>query len=200
MSYQWSGDLDFSWQIMGRRWEYNRDFGQRRKSTKQCHYPRQRRMHKSWDSCFWRSCKMRHLYMEPFSEEEEKNHGTFSSPEAGQVWGVLWEPEQQLAESPVGWWFRINHFRFIYISDLPWFPSKFALHALWQPTTLPLLSLGPASSAGPKIVSWDLFTGGSNLQLRFRSTGQSAAWQPVLVVILMGKLNPSTRETTNMIG
>ena len=55
-----------------------------------------------------------------------------------------------------------------------------ATHADLQPATFPDLSLGPRSAAG---------------HLGFRSTEQSATWQPLLLSTRMGMLKPSTSET-----
>jgi hypothetical protein len=60
-------------------------------------------------------------------------------------------------------------------------PSRLAEHALLQPTDEPEESKGPFKGFG---------------QFGARSIAQSAMGQSLLVVILIGRLYPSTRETS----
>jgi len=74
-------------------------------------------------------------------------------PELGQVAGVLNCPEQQLGELAKYHTISIFWvFQFLIVWCLPWFPSKFASQALLQPTGKPVLSKGPLSSAGPRLL------------------------------------------------
>ncbi len=88
----------------------------------------------------------------------------------------------------------------MWASHIPGFPSRLATHALLQPTGNPTLSNGPLRAAGPddqEASVGNMFCNelGSNIQLGPRSTGHSATGQPLLLVILIGRLYPSTRET-----
>lgn len=80
------------------------------------------------------------------------------------------------------------------------FPSKFAWHALWQPTGNPVSSKGPFKGMGPKRAG--IFKGIDldelNLHPGPKSTTQSATGHPTLLVILSGRLNPLTREAAEM--
>lgn len=83
---------------------------------------------------------------------------------------------------------------------LPWFPSTLAAHALLQPA----FPSGPAtaSCAGPSAcpfarsihIRWFRKTK-TDIHWGFRSAGQLATWQVLLLVMAIGMLNPSTSET-----
>jgi len=88
----------------------------------------------------------------------------------------LWLPEQQLPESA-------------------WLPSKFAKQAEEQPAPL-----GPTSSAGQSNNIMSVFVTRHQPEnmnaLASRSAGQEASGHPAVLVMAIGMLDPSTRDTS----
>ncbi len=80
---------------------------------------------------------------------------------------------------------------------LPWLPSRLAKHALLQPTVVPddvnTSSDGPRSMNGYYLI--ERRKEASRVQSVLRLVGQLAVEQLALLVMAIGILKPSTRET-----